>query len=222
MKTYYKNNLKEALLILESDSMEMEDYQCNMLKENQIPGVLKTSFRYVNGMTQYCYDISGKIALSMLYEKTKLCLSDIRGLTESLLQTIKELQKYMLPAENLLLEPEHIFCEKGNYYFCFYPAGQEELKDRFHKLTEFFVREVDYKDEEGVRLAYTLHKSTMEDNCTIEQILAEFEQSEPEEKIIAYSDRMEKPDIETIMIAEKIEFWEPIRKLLEKRKRPCK
>ena len=219
MKTYYRNNLKEAYLILESEEEESQDYQLAMLRENHIPGILDTSLRYVDGATQYLYEVSGKTSLQALHEKSPLILEDIRGLSEALVQAVRDLQRYMLPAEHLLLDPEYIFCEKGNYYFCFYPPDEEALKDKFHKLTEYFVREVDYKDEEGVHLAYTLHKSTMEENYTIEQILEEFEKENLDIQVIDYTENVEPPSYENIMIADKMEFWEPIRRLLDRRKK---
>ncbi len=221
MKTYYKNNLKQAQLILESETSFVEEYQLFMLRENDIPGILKMNFRYVDDKMQYYYDISGKTSFQMIHEKKSLCLEDVRCLTEAILQVVKELQKYMLSSERLLLDPEYIFFEKGKYYFCFYPPDDEDLRDKFHRLTEFLVREVDYKDEEGVRLAYTLHKATMEEHFTIEGILEDFEKVE-EEQTLDYTERMEQADLEKMMIAEKVELWEPIRKLLEKRKKPCK
>ena len=219
MKTYYRNNLKQAYLILESETEEAEDYQLAMLRENRISGILDTSFRYVDGSTQYFYDISGKTSMQALHEKSPLEYRDIRGVSEALVQAVRELQRYMLPPEHLLLDPEYIFSEKGIYYFCFYPPDEHVLKDKFHKLTEFFVREVNYKDEEGVRLAYTLHKSTMEENYTIEQILEEFEKESLDIKVIDYTERAEEPSYQNIMIADKTEFWEPIRRLLDRRKK---
>ena len=38
-------------------------------------------------------------------------------------------------------------------------------------MTEFFVREVNYKDEDGVHFAYSMHKMTMEENYSIEEIM---------------------------------------------------
>ena len=219
MKTFYRNNLKQAYLILESEVEETEDYQLAMLRENRISGILDTSLRYVDGATQYYYDISGKTSFQALHEKSPLVYGDIRGVSEALVQTVRELQRYMLPPERLLLDPEYIFCEKGSYYFCFYPPDENVLKDKFHKLTEYFVREVDYKDEEGVRLAYTFHKATMEENYTIEQILEEFERENLDIKIIDYSERTEEPSYQNMMIADKTEFWEPIRRLLDRRKK---
>lgn len=222
MKTYYKNNLKEAYLILEGEEEEAEGYQLAMLRENEIPGVLKVSVRYVDGKCHYYYEISGKTCFKAMHEISNLECEDIRKLVEALLQAIKELQKYMLPENSILLEPEYIFCEKGSYFFCYYPPCKEELKENFHKLTEFFVREVNYKDEEGVRLAYMLHKSSMEENYSLEQILEEFEKEEKEQEIVDYRERMEKLDFEDDLIAEKMEMWEPVRRFLERRKKTCK
>lgn len=222
MKTYYRNNLNQAYLILESETEEVQDYQLAMLRENHVPGILDTSLRYVDGDTQYHFDISGKTSVLAIHEKSPLEYSDIKGLSEALAQAVRDLQRYMLPAEHLLLNPEYIFYEKGSYYFCFYPPDGEMLKDKFHKLTEYFVREVDYKDEEGVRLAYTLHKATMEENYTIEQILEEFERENLDYKVIDYTEKAQEPSYENIMIADKMEFWEPIRRLLDRRKKTCK
>lgn len=223
MNSYFKNNLKQAFLVLESDEedVELDDYQIAMLQENRIPGILETNIRYVDGICQYYYDISGMNSFHMLHEKSSLSCEDIRSLTESLLQTIKQLQRFMITENKILLDPDYIFCEKDAYYFCYYPLCKEELTESFHKLTEFFVREVNYKDEEGVKLAYTLHKSTMEEHYSVERILEEFEQEKGETTVIDYTQRMENTSLEEVLIAEKTEIWEPIRRFLEKRKKTC-
>lgn len=225
MKTYYKNDLKKAYLILEGEEGEKEDYQIEMLRENEIPGVLKTDVRYVDNVIHYHYDISGKVSFRAMHEKVNLTGEDMKHLVEQLLAAIKTLRKYMLDGNAILLEPEYIFCMKQQFFFCYYPSGQRELRAEFHKLTEFFVREVNYKDKEGVRFAYTLHKATMEENYSIEQILEELSCEEKEEvkevsaAPITYTERMENKALEEVLIAEKREMWEPVRKLLERKKK---
>ena len=66
MKTFYKNDLKKAFLILETEEGEKEDYQIVMLQENDIEGLLKTDVRNVNNRSHYYYDISGKICPGVL------------------------------------------------------------------------------------------------------------------------------------------------------------
>ena len=226
MKTYYKNDLKKAYLILEGIEGEQEDYQTMMLKENDIAGLLKTEVRYMDNQIHYHYDISGKTAFKTLYEKVNLSYGEMKRLVENLLQTIRILRKFMLNANCILLEPEYIFCDSERFYFCYYPPCQENAKEMFHQLTEFFVKEVNYKDEEGVHFAYTVHKMTMEDNYSIEEIMQSFVSSEKEEveeegkiTVMDYTERMENISLEDSRIEEKNDLWEPVRKLLEKAKR---
>lgn len=222
MKTYYKNNLKQAFLIIEGEDNLEEDFQVFMLQGNEIPGLLKTSIKYIDNLSHYHYDISGKISLQAAHEKTKLSGEDIKRFIRSLLHTMKEVQKYMLDGTGILLDPEYIYCEGEGYFFCYYPPSKQELKEAFHKLTEFFVREVDYKDKEGVHLAYTLHKATMEEHYSIEKIMDEALNEEPV-TLVRYEERMEDSAKEEIeeqgMIAENKTFWDQVKGFLDQRKR---
>ena len=227
MKTYYKNDLKKAYLILEGGEGEQEDYQTLMLKENDIQGILKLDVRYVDNQTQYHYDISGKTAFKTLYEKKNLSHEDMKRLVDDLLQSIQLLRKYMLDANRILLEPEYIFCDASGFYFCYYPPCKQDAKEMFHKLTEFFVREVNYQDEEGVHFAYTLHRMTMEENYSIEEIMqllmpqerVSVQEAKEEMEVIDYSQRMEEVRIEDNQLQEKNDLWEPVRRFLERAKK---
>lgn len=96
------------------------------------------------------------------------------------------------------------------------------MKDEFHRLTEYFVSEADYKEKEGVHFAYCMHKATMEENYSIEQIMNELmeEKGEENEKTppVRYDEKMEAHISENEMVAEKKELWGPVKKLLDKRK----
>lgn len=218
MKTYYKNNLRQAFLILEEEENQEEDFQSYMLQANEIPGILKTNVKYIDNKSHYYYDISGKLSLQSIYEKEKLDKEQIKRLVDAILQTMREVQKYMLDGTGILLDPEYIYYENGSYYFCYYPRCQQKLTEEFHRLTEFFVREVDYKDKEGVHLAYTLHKETMEEHYSIEKIM-ESVLAEEELTVVSYEERMEEQSMENIAIAEKKEPWKPMQRFFEKAKR---
>ena len=218
MKTYYKNNLKQAFLVIEGEEDMEGDFQNKMLEENEIPGVLSTSVKYIDNKSHYYYDISGKVSLQSIYEKEKMSKEQIKRLVDAVLQVMKETPKYMLDGRGILLEPEYIYSEKDQYYFCYYPQNKQVLAEEFHRLTEFFVREVDYKDKEGVHLAYTLHKETMEEHYSIEKIMENALEEEPIE-IVSYEEKMEEQSSANIKIAEKREMWEPVKRLLEKTKR---
>jgi len=207
-------------MVIEGEENEEEDFQTTMLQENEIPGLLKTSAKYINNMVHYHYDVSGKVSLEMKHEKEKLKQEDIRRMISQLMGTMKGIQKYMLDGNHILLDPKYIYCERDKYLFCYYPPNEKEMKEEFHKLTEFFVKEVDYRDKEGVFLAYTLHKATMEEYYSIERIMEEITaEKEKEEPIVDYQERMEEQAEKHLAIAEKQEFWEPVRNLLERKKK---
>lgn len=221
MKTYYKNDLNRAYLIVEGEESVPEDYQVKMLQENEISGLLKTEVRYVDGVGHYYYDISGKTSLQKTYEREKLGYENIKRLIETLSQTICSLSRYMLKGDCLLLDPAHIFCEKGRFLFCYFPQNDKELKTAFHELTEYFVREVDYQDEKGIHLAYVMHKATMEDHYSIRQIMQEFLEERREKKEeerteeVSFQQYLTTPALEEAQVEEKKSLWEPVKKIFK-------
>ena len=213
MKTYYKNDLKSAYFILEGEEGETEDYQAAMLRENVIPGILKTEVRYIDNCLHYYYDISGKTSLGILHERKNLKFDDMKQLVEQLLAAIQNVKSYMLDGNCILVEPKWIYCNREQYYFCYYPPCKQDIRKEFHHLTEFFVREVDYQDEEGVRFAYTLHKATMEDNYCIEAILEEFAPKEqPVEEIFLPEESVEEDPEEE----QEEHWWDAVARLFKR------
>ena len=103
MKTYYKNNLKQTQLILEGEEQEAVEYEIFMLRDNEVPGLLKTEVRYLDNQNQYYYDISGKTSLKTSYEKATMSYQEMRGLVLCLLDTVQSVQNYMLDENSILL-----------------------------------------------------------------------------------------------------------------------
>jgi hypothetical protein len=213
LKTYYKNDLKSAYLILEGKEGEVEDYQVAMLRENEIPGILKTQVRHFDNCLHYYYDISGKTSFGMAHERKQLSFEDMKNLVNQLLMAMQNLKSYMLDGSCILLEPEWIYCNRGQYYFCYYPSCEQDIRKAFHQLTEFFVREVNYQDEEGVRLAYTLHKTTMEDNYNIEEIMEEFTRKEEPVEELALPEEIVGEEVEE---EQEEHWWDTIVRLFKR------
>ncbi len=220
MEIYYQTDLNKAFLIIEGEEYQEEDYRIQVLRDNYISGLVDMEVRYIDNAQKYYYDISGKTAVKQLFERTRPGFEEIKNLIESLLCVMRTLKQHMISSESLLLDAETIFYEKGKYWFCFCPAEKLELSERLHKLTEFLVREVDYRDEKGVHLAYVMHKATMEDNYSLEQIMEEFKQEilledqGEEEPMVTYQSSA-LPQEES-MVAEKKDWWESVKRLIEK------
>ena len=143
----------ERKITIEEHVLYKEDYQMKMLKANSPEGFLHVGGRGVNGSSYYDYDVSGKVSMQAMYARAKLKAEDIRHFMEQL----------------------------GRYYFCYYPLAKQDIWEKFHILTEYMVKVADYQEEECVRLAFLLHKETMEDNYSLEKLIAACEEKKKEE-----------------------------------------
>lgn len=170
MKIDYQRNLDAAYLILEEEKLYEEDYQMHMLKENHISGLLPISGSGDGGKSRYYYDISGKASMKAMYEKRRMGYEEVRGFTEQLLLTVREVKNHLLDENGLFLAPEVVYCENGRYFFCFVPCSRRALTEEFHVLTEFLVSQADYGDRAGVLLACELHKVSLEENYSLENV----------------------------------------------------
>ena len=142
----------ERKITIEEHVLYKEDYQMKMLKANSPEGFLHVGGRGVNG-----------------------------SFMEQLGNVLKEAERYLLDIHCILMDPEYIFYEEGRYYFCYYPLAKQDIWEKFHILTEYMVKVADYQEEECVRLAFLLHKETMEDNYSLEKLIAACEEKKKEE-----------------------------------------
>lgn len=171
METKYRRGLDHTYLILELPILYEEDYQMKMMRLNRIEGLLMAEGQGVDEKSQYFYEISGKVSLRSLYGKTEISGEELQDLLIQILKVVNTVQKYMMDAGKLLFEPEYIFYEEGKYEFCYLPVKEADLCREFHKLTEYFVSRINHEDQDGMKLAYELHKVTMEENYNLEKTL---------------------------------------------------
>ncbi len=155
------SDLQYTELELEVEIPYVEDYQVRMIGENAVPHLLKMVVSGKDEGSLYSYDISGMKSLHEVGLKEEFSKAYIEKFMEQLGRTILSLTNYMLNRNCLLMEPEYIFEKEGVFYFCYFPPEEEPIGERFHRLTEFFVKGIDYSDYPSVVLACGLHKETM-------------------------------------------------------------
>ena len=198
MNTKYEKELNRICLHIHVPEIYEEDYQMPMLRANKIPGILEVNGCGIDGESRYTYEITGLVSMAVLFENKQVQKGDIEQFIYCLLESISQLQKYMLHPGCLLLEPEYVFCRKQKYFFCYLPGGKQELCESFHRMTEYFVEKLDYEDEKGITLAYELHKATLEENYDLDAIMQEY-RTECEE-----AEEEEEPDTEEAWEEEEI------------------
>ena len=194
MRTVLERELRHTWMVFEMQTLYEEDYQMKMLTSNAVPGLLSVQGQGLDDKSRYRYEITGKNNMKLLGERQKWNCVSMEEFMRQFIQTLKEVENYLLNVNCLSLDPEHIFYNEGSYFFCYCPVLQQDLWTAFHELTEYFVREADYEDREAIYFAYELHKSSMEDNYNIEEILekilerkdAEMKRVTPDVKEMSY------------------------------------
>lgn len=227
----------ERKITIEEKTLYREDYQIRMLRANNLEGILKMGGRGINESSCYDYDVSGKVSMKAMFERCKISAEDIKIFLRDLKMTVKEVETFLLNVHCVLLSPEYIFYEEGRYFFCYYPLAKQDLWEEFHGLTEYFVKQADYQDQECVEMVFLLHKKTMEENYSLEKLAAEClqkpadVQEEEEEQAAgreAGLEGYEYPEHDWLgeqagrcaVVRETGNFWTPVKQLLKKRKKP--
>lgn len=216
----------ERKITIEENRVYKEDYQIWMIQMNDIDGILPMKGRGMDGRSCYDYDVSGKISMKALFERSKISGKDIKIFLKQLKNTIFEVKKHLLNIDCILLDPEYIFYEEDKFYFCYYPLSEKNVWEEFHKLTEYFVKQADYEDKECVRMVFLLHKETMKDNYSLAKLVEECVKEEEETEVEEFTydtedhDWITAQEMGSSILKETDNMWKPMKKFLNRHKRP--
>lgn len=166
-----------------------ENYQMKMLRNNPIQGLLKVTASGRDGNSRFTFRTQGAVSLEKKYETQGLGGDVIARLSGQLADLMERIRDYLLDPDCILLCPEYIFETEGQYLFCYLPIRKQSLYHSFHELTEFFVKKLDYKDTEGIFLAYMLHKATLQGEYDLKEIMEKYKNEAKERE----DERKEKP-----------------------------
>ena len=209
-------------------------YQMRMLMENAIPGLLSVRGQGKDDKSQYRYEISGKISVKAKGEKEHWKFADLENFMRQFIQVLYAVKNYLLDVNCLSLDPGHIYVSDEIYYFCYCPGVEGNILEKFHELTEYFVRETDYEQKEAVYLAYELHKASMEENYNIEYALErilekkenEMESIQPEKKVgydlqeeLILDDWIAEQEMKGQVVKDRQSVWGFLNQRLQKRRK---
>ena len=83
----------------------------------------------------------------------------------------------------------------------------------------------DYQDKECVQIVFLLHKETMKENYSLEQIIKECVKEEEEKEGSTYFDRTEhdwiaSQEMGSTILRETENLWTPMKRFLHRRRKP--
>lgn len=165
-----------AKLVIEYSDDYEEDYQISMLRENHLQYMLEMEVNGVGNATYFSYNIGGMSSMQTCFEKQKISCRDLKRFLGQFLKAVDMTRRYLLNPDCLWLDPEYIFQQAGKYRFCYVPVLADPLTEQFHRLTEFFVRQIDYTDTECICLAHKLNQKSMEDQYDVGTLLKQYKQ----------------------------------------------
>ena len=200
----YKRDLNHSFLLLEEKPMTSEEYfQMKMVTENRIEGLLPVTVHTFNGEKTLYYEISGKQNLLCIYEKKEMLVKDLERILKGIHRSLKEMEKYMLNADSLILEPEFVYlcAEDENIQLCLYPCEKRNIRESIREFSEFILNRINHQEEKVVQLAYQFYRLTRDENFNYEQIMEELFES----RISSDFDQNK-----SLVVAEKNMEWEPV------------
>ena len=195
MKVRCRNDLYGNYMLIEIPEMvDTGQYPFQMLKRNQIPGVLSTRERMEDGKSYLYFDISRKRSLAEEYEDKEMQLEDMIFLFQKMTMILEEIRNYLIHENMVIMDPKYIFkdLESDDLYVLIIPW--ETDTNTLHKLAEFFLEKINHKDENGVNAAYLFYRRQSQAQFSLYQFLSILEKEsilkrQKNKNIVEFQDR---------------------------------
>ncbi len=176
MNISYKRDMTHNYMVPEiAEGICEDDYRVHMLMENHIRGLLPCSLKHVNCQSRFFYDITSRQSMEHIYGGRRMGVEDIVLLLRGLHRTLKEVKKYLLDEDQIVLEPEMIYMdiETREPLFCYLPGYRKDIVQSFRELSAYLLEHLDRSDSRAVLLGYEVYQKAREENYSLEKILQE-------------------------------------------------
>lgn len=173
MKISYRREMKHNYLILDSEDLEWDGYECRMLVANSIEGILRFQLRQIDENIYFYYEITSKQPLARVLEGRTIRVGELRSFIIGIAQIVDRMEKYLLKESSVMLTPEYLYIEPENFrvWFCLIPGIQRNFPEDYSKLLEYLLGKVDHQDKDSVVLAYALYQETRKADYGMNDIL---------------------------------------------------
>ena len=154
---YYRDAMHSYMVLQSAQSVE--NYQYRMLAANQVPGLLRSSLRFIDGECFLYYEITCMQSLSCLFAQRPIGGEEATCLLRALAAVYARMADYLLDREGLLLEPEYIFMDlgKGSFFFVYSPdLPADGTENSLVRLLAFLSERADGMERGAQRLLYRL------------------------------------------------------------------
>ncbi len=179
LETKYYKDFRHNYVILKDVDLTEDTYQCRMITENKIDGLLSCQQRHVDGESLFYYDISSKQSLSSFCEKGYVTINFLRKLLQQLQAVRENMANYLLTESCLLLKPEFVFMdmEKEEFFFLYFPFEADE--NYMLIFMEYLTDRIDTGDDEALDISYKMLRLMEREQFVLDEVLQWFEEDYP-------------------------------------------
>lgn len=172
------------------DHMErMDAFALQMVTENKIPCLIACRQQVFNGEGSLYYDITGKRPLAD--RNVRLSGQQLQRLLQGLFLVAEALPAYFLSVDGISFDPDTVFEENGEWYFCYIPEKEQQDTPQWDSVcfAEELLGKIDREDERAVVLVYQFYQMVRRQGDTLHHILSQLlnERMETEKKGDAFS-----------------------------------
>lgn len=196
MEMEYVQDQNRTYLLLKAEETADSGFEENMMKQNEIKGILPFHVKETNGKKEYYFDVTGKKSLIAAAEEQNMEGGQLCRMLFSVYHTMERAAEYLLEPRRLVLSPECLYTTDGQMeklYVCYLPGKEGGLMDGIQELLRFALTKIDHEDQETTALGYELYRLSAEENQSMEPLLEkagafleeQAEKQEQEEKKLA-------------------------------------
>ncbi|MCQ2491473.1 MAG: DUF6382 domain-containing protein [Lachnospiraceae bacterium] len=166
--------------------VEGHEYAERIIREQNCSVILPFEMRRVDDISCYYYKVSGMFSLKKKLVGNKMNMEDYRKVYQSIIEAVEELESFLLPAEDLVLDSSVIFCEetKSRLKFCYQPGMGKDLVEQLRLLTEEFLEYMDYENQEMVSEMYQIHDQLTKGVFPKQLLIKQVSHTEPMKEIM--------------------------------------
>lgn len=172
MEAWLQNEGFHQYLILNIQDAGMDSFEVNMLMRYEGSRLLPLEFQCKNGTVNVSYEVSGAASIQQVFQGKEMDGEILQLLFTSLWECYEELETYLLPIEDVLLQPDRIYYQPGKRQirFCCLPKSGEAFYPDFLSLVEFCMKRTKHQDSEAVLFIYGLYRLLQEGNAEWEEL----------------------------------------------------
>lgn len=170
----YRRKLSESYQVITFEKGKLKIHELEMLRRNQLPGMLPVEFMLADGKGQFWYNITGLQSLEDLRKTGHFREDTLKKLVEGLAGFLKTAEQYMLREESIRLDEIFFSPDGGRVYFGYLPfeTGEESsAKERFMQLLDGLIKTADYRDNDYVTYLFSLYEALGRENAGIGTLL---------------------------------------------------